>query len=187
MSPTKKIFLSSFLLGLFTISVITFLIYPLFKEIKKNSEGLVLEKKKIISLAREKENLKKMEGIFKTYQSDLEKIENLFVDPEVPIEFISFLEKTAKDCKVSIKISSTSQKEIKEDPWPSIFFQIDLKSSFSNLSKFLEKLNSSIYLIEIQNLNVSRLTESDLRLKEGQKLSLDDVKATFSLKVFTSR
>lgn len=172
MTVIKKIYLASFLFFLLVILLIVFLIYPLFKEIKKNSEELILEKNKIIFLAKERENLKKMGEIFKTYKSDLEKIENLFIDPEVPIEFISFLEKISRDSGALIKISPTPLKKFEKDPWPSIIFLIDLKSSFPNFLKFLEKLESSIYLVEIQNLNISRLTEGD-------------IKANFSIKVFT--
>jgi len=51
----------------------------------------------------------------------------------------------------------------------------------------LEKLKSSFYLIEIQNLTISRLSETELKSKEFEEFSLGDVKATLSIKVYTSR
>ena len=184
MNPSNKIYLISAIFGLITLVLIFFFVYPLFKEIKKNSEDLITFRKELISLEAKIENLRKFKEIFQTLQPDLEKIDKLLVDSEVPIDFIKFLEKTAIDSQVLIEISATSSKTIQTDPWPSLGFQIILTSSFQNYLKFLEKLETSPYLIEIQNLIVRRLSENEIRLMP-RTFSLGDVKATLSIKVFT--
>jgi len=174
----KKISFSTFLFFLSTFLLIFFVISPSFREIKKNSEALLSEREKMILLAKEKENLKEMKEILKTYQAELEKMENLFIDRKIPIEFINFLEKIAKESQAKFEIALMVEKTI-PDPWPSLIFQINLESSFPNFLKFLEKLENSPYLIEIQNLNISRLTQAEQ--EEPPK-----IKAIFFLKAFTN-
>jgi len=113
----------------------------------------------------------------------LEKIDDLFADPEVPIEFINFLEKNAGKSQLSIEISPMAKKET--EPWPSLSFQISTVGSFSNFLKFLEKLETGPYLIEISNLNVKKITEKELRSEKFETFSLSDVNALFLIKVLT--
>lgn len=180
MGPTKKIYLSSFIFGLFVILLIIFSIYPLFKEVKKNSENLLLQKKKLILFEIEKENIKELEKNFKNYQADLTRIENLFITPEVPIEFINFLETISKDSKIELEISSIVKETGKEASWPSLSFQLSAIGSFPNFLKFLKKLENSPYLIEIFNFNIQKLTK-----KELGAFSPGDIESPLLIKVFT--
>jgi len=124
MTLTQKIYLSLATFSVLSIGLIFFLIHPLFIEIKKNSKDLISQKQTIQTLEAKIENLEKFKIFYQDLKPDLEKIETLFINPEVPIEFISFLEKTAEDCAVLAKISSAPAREIKTDPWPSMNFQI---------------------------------------------------------------
>ncbi|MDI6591776.1 MAG: type 4a pilus biogenesis protein PilO [Patescibacteria group bacterium] len=161
MNPNKKIYLTLAIFGILIISLIVFLIYPLFEEIKKDSEELLLQKKRMVSLTEQRENLKKIEDIYKNYQSDLDKIEKLLPDPEIPIELISFLEKASRDSEVGLEISSIT-KEAPTNFWPSLSLQISITGSTPNSLKFLEKLENAPYLIEILNLNIRR-SEKELK------------------------
>lgn len=152
------------------ILVSFFLIFLLFKGVKNSSEAFSLEKEKITSLSEEKENRKKMEDLYNNYQSDLNKIEKVFIDPEVPIEFIGFLEKTAGVSQVQIKIISMAKRTDGKDALPSLLFQISVAGSFSNFSKFLEKLENSPYLIETLELNSRALSEKEAKSKEFEGL-----------------
>ena len=185
MTLKNKINLSIAILLTLIIFLIVFGIWPLFSEIKKKAEEIVSQKQSLVSLENKAENLTKFKIYYQERKSDLEKTEHLFIDPEVPVEFIRFLEKTSRDCQTSIKISPALSTKTPKDPWPSLTFQITSASSFPNFLKFLEKLESSNYLIEIQNLNISRLSEMELKSKEFEQFSLGDVRTTLSLKVYT--
>ena len=178
----NKINLSIIIFLLLAILLVVFVIYPLFKEIKSNSEELVSQKKELATLEAKIDYLEKFKILYKNLEEILEKIENLFVNPEIPIEFISFLEKKAEDCQMTIQIApSIYKEEIEKDHWAYLSLQISTVSSFPNFLKFLEKLESSIYLIEIQNLNINKSTKTEL---EGLP-SIDNVQSDFFLKVFT--
>lgn len=185
MTLKNKINLSLVIFIILIISFIVFLIYPLFKEIKNSSEELISEKQKLTSLERKIANLEEFQSLWSKIEPNFKKADQLFIDPEVPVKFINFLEATAKDCGVPIEISSALPTKIEKDPWPSLFFQISSTSSFSKFLRFLAKIEASPYLIEIQNLNVRRLTEKELKLKEFEKYSLGDVETTLSIKVYT--
>jgi len=109
MIPIKKIYLSIVMFGIISTLLVVFVMWPLFKEIKAISQNLFFKKNKIVYLSEERENIKKIENLYKTYQSDLDRIENLFVDPEIPIGFVDFLEKTATSSQIKLEISSMTR------------------------------------------------------------------------------
>jgi Tfp pilus assembly protein PilO len=185
MTIKNKINLSLIIFILLAILLILFVIYPLLKEIKINSEEFISKKQSLTLLEKKIENLRQYQTTWREIEPNLERIDKLFIDPELPVEFISFLEKTASDCELSVEISPFSGQKTTNDPWPSLLFQIKTTASFSKFLKFLEKLENSPYLIEIQNLNVKRLTEKELEQKILEKFSPGDTINTILIKVYT--
>lgn len=171
MSTKNKIYL--YLVIFLGISLIfLFLMIPYFlKKIQEKSEELVSLKKESVSLQKEMENLGQLEGIYQDYQPELVKIREMLIDPEVPVEFINFMEENAQISEQEIEISLFPQKKTKDEPWPALSVQVSTSGSSSGLLKFLEKLENSPYLIEILNLNIKKLADSD-------------VESTFLVKVF---
>lgn len=184
MNLKNKINLSLPVFIILSVILILFIIYPLFKEIKINSEDLISKKQSLTLLERKIENLKQYQTLWGQIEPNLEKINTLFIDPEVPVEFISFLETIARDCDLSVEIFPTLSRETAQDSWPSLFFQISSTTSFSKFLKFLEKLETSPYLIKIQNLNTRRLTKTELESKAFEGFSLGDTKNTLLIKVY---
>jgi len=181
MTLTKKIHLSLIVLLITSLLLIVFLIHPLFKDIKKNSEELLSQKQEIILLTQESENLGEIKNALETYQSNLQKMESLFINPELPIEFVNFLEKNASQSLLFLKISSIVKNQQEKDVWSSFSIQVSTIGPFPSSLRFLEKLENSPYLIEVLNFKVERLTEKKL----NSTFSLGDVEATSLLKVYT--
>ena len=102
MTLKNKINLSLIIFSILIISFIAFLIYPLFEGIKNNSEDLTSKKQKILSLETKIEDLEKFQSLWQKIEPSFKKIDQLFIDPKVPVGFISFLEMTARDCAVDI-------------------------------------------------------------------------------------
>lgn len=185
MSSIKKIYLSIIIVGVLSILSIVFVVMPLFKGIKEISQKLLLEKNKIIYLNEERKNFQNIKRVYETYQADLDRLENLFVDPAIPIEFINFLEKSATTSQIKLEISSMTKKQEKGEAWPSLYLQLSATGSFSNFLKFLEKIENGPYLIEILDLNTRKLTEKEREAKELGSISGVDTVTIFSIKVFT--
>jgi len=162
MSSKEKIVIFSVTFGVVVLALICFIIYPLFRGIEKGSQELITAKKEFILSKDETERFDQFKEIYNKLKPDLEKIDKLFIDPEVPIDFIKFLEYTAGDSELLADISLTLAKSAETDPWSSIGFRMILTGSFPNFLKFLEKIETSPYLIEIQNLSTKKLEEGNI-------------------------
>lgn len=185
MSQTQKTTIS---LAVFILTVLVFMIfivYPLFNEIKKGSRDILAPKNTLAELETKAKNIQKYQIISKGYEQNLAKIDALFVNQAEPINFIEFLEKTASQSRLSIEISPLAQTKEEGIPWPSMNFQLTLTGSFPDLLRFLEKLESSPYLIEILNLNMRRLNEWDVSTGKFKGMSVGDINAPLSIKVYT--
>lgn len=185
MTQKQKLNLSIIIFGLVYVVLIVFVVSPLLSGIKKNSQDLTFQKQTLASFEAKLENLNRFKALYHEVEPNLEKVSNLLINPEVPVEFIAFLENTASNCQLFIDISSAIPTKAKEDSWPALIFQINSIGSFPRFLKFLEKLETSPYLIRIQGLSIRRLTESDLQIEAMKGFAIGDVRAVFSIKVFT--
>jgi len=162
--------------------LIIFGVFPLLKQIKENS-GKIISIREEINLSDK--HIKRFQEYKDNYNKlglDLEKMDNLFVDPDIPVDLIEFWEEMAKNTELSIEISPFVPRKYETDVWNFIGFKIILTGSFSNFSKFLEKMETSPYLIEIQNLEMKELTARNLDYNE---MSAKNVRADLSIKIFT--
>lgn len=159
MKITKKIAISLVIFGAIFLAFTAFIIHPLFNQLQKESVNLVLRKNRLAELEAQAKNLQKFQETRKIYQANLEKIDGLFVDSTKPIGFIEFLEKEAIASQLSIEIAPLTSKEMKDDVWPHMDFQLTLVGFFPDFLRFFEKVESSPYLIEVSNLNLRRLDE----------------------------
>ena len=159
MDFNKKIYIS---LCLFTAAALVFaffVIHPLLTQIRENSSNFVLQKNSFAELQEREANFKKLKNFYQTYEQDLKRIDALFINSSDPVEFtafMEFLENDAKDCGLSIEILSLPVKKAESDAWNFNNYQLSLEGSFSNVLKFLEKLENAPYLIEISNLNTKK-------------------------------
>lgn len=185
MNLIRKNYLSILILGVLSVLLMAFVVYPLFKGIEEISYNLFLEKNRIIYLNTEKEEIDKTENFYNNYQADLNRIENLFVDPEVPVQFINFLEDTAVKSQIKLEISSMVKGKDKEGFWPSLSVQLLATGSFSNFLKFLDKIENAPYLIEILELNTRELGEKEKQEQEKEGVVNADTSSILLIKVFT--
>ena len=156
----KKIIVVSIIFGIIVIILFCFVIYPLLSGVKKNSQEFILAKKEMVSFKIETEEFEQSKEIYRGLETDLEKIDELFVNPDVPIDLIKFWRETAKDSGLLIDISPTSLRAEETVLWDSIGFRLTLIGSFPDFLKFLEKIETAPYLIEIQNLSAKNSKQS---------------------------
>ncbi|MCX6764662.1 MAG: hypothetical protein NTU58_03070 [Candidatus Nealsonbacteria bacterium] len=181
----RKTYIASvFFIGFFIASII-FLIIPLIKEIEKNSRDLIIVKADRKFFSEERSNIEKFENIFKEIQPNIEKTNIFFVSSEVPIDFINFLEKLASDSDIFLKIYPSGVSLVEKSNkslWPFLNFNLEASGSFYNFSKFIEKLENSSYLIQVQDLNI-RKVKTEISSSSDEGLS-NEISASFFLKVF---
>jgi len=164
-----------------TLLLIVFLVYPTLKSIKNGSEEILSDRSRdvfINSEIREVDNFKKK---YKDYKSNLEKIDKLLVDSKNPVDFIEFLEKIASDFNVITDINFVPSKEKDANNGSLVIFQISAKGDFLNILRFIEKLETGPYLIEIQNLTIKK---SEKEIDKEKNIS-NRIDANFLIEVTT--
>ncbi len=178
---TKKrnelILISVFFLLVFLLLIILF-IYPSFQQIKKFSRDLALIKGNLISLENEVNNIEEFRKNYKEGKIDFKKIDLMFIDAKIPLDFIKFLENISSDFKTKPTISLLSLSG--EQNWTTLNFQFSCQEDFSKILTFVEKLEEGPYLVEIKKINIKK-TGKDKILKE---YSPGEVEAVFLIKSF---
>lgn len=149
----KKIIVISIIFGIVAVALLYFVVYPVLSGVRRNSQELIFAKKELVSFKAETEEFEQSKKVYKSLETDLEKMDQLFIDPDVPVDLVRFWRETAKDSGLLIDISPTSLGASETVLWDSIGFRLSLIGSFPKFLKFLEKIETSPHLIEIQNLS----------------------------------
>ncbi len=181
----NKIKILLLLLAVLISSALYFGVIPVLSKIKSNSEQIVAQKNKIKDFQIKNQVMGESEDYLRKIFLDADKAVDVFIDGEVPVEFLRFLEKTARDCNVAMDISLSSTPKVKEEKWPHLFFQINSIGFLPDFLRFFEKLENCPYLIDIQSLSVNRLSDENLKSKEYEGFSSGSVTATISVKVYS--
>lgn len=175
MSHKKKTILISIVTLLLAILFIFFLILPTLKEIKKISQKISETKTNLKEIEKRTEILSNFKKKFPEIKENLSIFENSMVEKDFPVNFISFLESTAKDCQIFSEISlSPKGKDF-------LSFQIKAVGFPQNIFRFLEKVENSPYLVQSEKIIISKISESEV--KEKKEIPAGSLKLDFSLRV----
>ena len=131
------------------------------------------------NMAKELDEVENFKQKYEKYRTDLEKIDNLFVDSKNPVEFIKFLENTASDAGVRLEISSPSFSS--DAKFPLMIFRLSSYGDFSKNLSFIKKLEAGPYLAKIQNLDIGRYQDGQ---SSKDKKQSEKIKSVFSINVF---
>jgi hypothetical protein len=179
MRMLKKIIFVPTLILIIAIIFISFFILPTFNQIKKISQNISSLKLDLGNLEKRAENIKNFKREFPTIKDNLSLFENSFIDREFPINFVNFLENTAKSYQLSFEISLLkSEKNY-------LSFQIITIGPSKETFRFIEKVENCPYLVQIERLNFSKLSETEIKTKEMEKISGPILKSIFSIQVQT--
>jgi hypothetical protein len=179
MNPNKKTILFSVFFLFFVFLFIFFLILPTLKEVKKTSKEISQTKLKLEGITKRQEEIEKFKKLYPEIKEELSKFENSFVNKEIPIDFVEFLEKMAKDLEIQSQISILSSSK------DSISFQIKGVGAPENVFKFVEKIENCNYLIQVERMRISKLSEAELKMEEFKGFSKNDLKFEISFSVLT--
>lgn len=161
MALKKKIYLAiSIWLVFFLLFILLFLI-PLGKKMKANSQKIIELKNEKTILAKELNDILEFKKNY-SKSEEIEKIKALFVDAQVPVEFISFLENLAQKAKISLEISALPSQTLKGQS--TLFFSLRGQALFSNMAKFISLLEKSPYLVQVESFQITKEQEQKLSL-----------------------
>jgi Tfp pilus assembly protein PilO len=172
MNTKLQILLSFLIFLLFTAFFLAFVFFPNFKKITLSQGEIFQTLKEIQSLQAKVQKLPEYKQVEGKIISESEKIEKILINSEIPIEFLQYLESTAKDCKVNLKILSLQREKLLQDNLQALTIQISVNGKFPDIFCFLKQIENSNYLVQITNLNITKL--------EKEKV----IEANFQLEVF---
>lgn len=169
MNLRKKTFLISLVFGTINIAILIFIFWYLFPAIKKVSRELNITELSFFSV--DDEQSKQVKNTYEKMKQGFERTEGLFANPITPLELINSWEKIAEEEGLIIKISPTPLEEYKNDPWDFLGFEIVLSGDFVNIQKFIEKIENSKYLFEVNNSIIKKNTKNQ-KLEEATAIML---------------
>jgi Tfp pilus assembly protein PilO len=178
--------------------VLTYLVFValcvwLLEGIEKNSEDFISAKNNIAIFNAQINEIENFKKNYDAYEPNLEKMDQLFVDPANPVDFIKFLEDTASGSQITSQIFLPPSSDQASQDF--IAFQLISKGSFSDVSSFLKKIELGPYLIEIENLTIQNDSTGNSATggaKSGDKnipkdYSSRKVNATFTINAFVKK
>lgn len=188
MNYKSKINIYIVLISFLTLALVVFLIHPVILDIQKKSQNLMSQKESLLAIDIKMNNLKNFKASLSDINVSSAKVDQLFINDKAPVNFVRFLEKSAMEANIVMEISAnqTSQ-SLKKTTWPMLSFQIKTFSSFPNFLEFLEKIEFSPYLIEIQSLNIKYITAGELGEQGLEMFSSKDVSVNLIIRVFTNK
>lgn len=178
METKHKIYITAALFVIVDFTLISFFAYPTLKDIESISKDILSKRIEAASMDFQNRELDYFKKKYKEYGSNLEKIDQSFVDVKTPVDFIEFLEKIATDLAIDfdVNLNTTSKKEESDDK-SAVTFQIFAKGNFMDILLFSEKLEKGPYLINIKNLSVKRVEKDILNGASDSEM----VDANFSI------
>lgn len=178
MQAKNKIYQTSIIFVLIIAGLIGFVIYPIWKNIQKNSQQITLDKIEIISMEAESKQLSAFEKDYSAYKPNLEKIDRLFINAENPIDFIRFLESVALGSGITANINLVPlPKNENSAKLIATSFRIYAQGNFSDILTFAEKLETGDYLVVINSLTIRK---SDKNIDASKNIA-NIVEADFAI------
>lgn len=145
--------------------LVVFLAYPALKDIESISQDILSKRIEAASMDFQNRELDNFKNKYAEYAPILESISQSFVDVKNPVNFITFLEKTANDLAIDFDINlNTSSKKEGAAKEPAVMFQVFAKGKFSDILVFSETLERGPYLVIIKNVSMKK-TEEDILSK----------------------
>lgn len=122
--------------------IIIFVIYPTVKEIVTVNHEIVNERTKLEEKLALGLNMNKINDALKEVNESLPKLENIFIQKDHELEFISQLENMAAENGVAININSDFSGQKISDEISQVALQINLSGDYNNILKFIQSVES---------------------------------------------
>lgn len=142
------LFLASFL-GLFFGAI-----GPLLASAQHYKKMVMAQKERIMVAESRSSAVWTFKNFAKEEETGFKKIEGVFIEGKMPLDFINFLESTARLTGVTIDFSpAISQTETKNE-WPVLNFQISITGKTAAVLNFISKIETGRYLTEIESVAI---------------------------------
>lgn len=171
---SSKVYKTLILFGLIVSALIALFVWPIFRDIKRNSNAFIEGKNNLAELKNKIVAVANFQRNYADYAIVLDKMNSLFVDPNNPVDFIEYLEGAAAryNTKIGISFPTFLQGEAENQ----IVLTFFVTGEFSDILKFSENLENGPYLITIEGLDIQRKDDNSFNANTAS------INANFSIK-----
>jgi len=159
MSLNKKSFFAAIVFtGLF-LGVVFFICVPVVSNIKNIGIEILRQRQIIADYDLRISKTREFGSFSRQEKSALDKLGGVFIDNQMPLDFIDSLEAAARGTGVEIKLSSSLSQSGSESAadWPSISIEAEISGSIPGILRFVKKIENSPYLAEIESFSVEAI------------------------------
>jgi len=182
MNLKNKIVVSLISFLLLFLALFFLVIAPIIYQLRKTGQAMREQEEAAISLEKRIEMARDFRSFYKKEKENFSVLDNIFINPQIPTDFIDFLDETAGGSGISVNYSLTAPIKLEKDPWPSLNFQIITVGPFSSSMKFIKKLEASIYLLDIQSFEINKADVNDNNAAETDSVK---IKTNIFAKIYT--
>jgi len=152
--PNKIIFLSCSFLIFYSI-IIYFIIFPVTRDIKDIRKNIITQKIDLENKTVRQKNLNTLNEKLKMIEPELQKFNQIFINKNRELEFITTLENIANKNQLSQKINFDPNNAVLEQDHQMITINLALTGNFNNLMNYLQDIEELPYYVNINQINIS--------------------------------
>jgi Tfp pilus assembly protein PilO len=185
MDSKRKIYLTSIIFFILFCGEIFGLIPFLYARINSASADLTNKKQNLEDVQKKEQEAVAAEDEYQAIMPQLDEINSSLLDKGKVLDFIVTLEKIADKTgnHSEISVVSSAKAASKKKPDQTMEFQISLEGSFSDLVKFLSKVENMPYLNDVDSIQIKGYASGED--KNGTSQSDSNVIATtINIKVY---
>lgn len=136
-----------------------FIVFPRLSRLAALSEELVNTKQTLAEVIQRREDLEVLKRDYSTKEDDIARIRNAFVSDVNELEFIRFIERTAKISghERAYTLSNPVEESSANGERIALQLSLTLTGSFKNLELFLYLLENGPYLIDVESVTIDRV------------------------------
>ncbi|MEA2113134.1 MAG: hypothetical protein U9P63_00530 [Patescibacteria group bacterium] len=185
----KKKIISFIVLGLTVLGLVfAAVVYPLIGKIAEASRQYQANREILAGFDKRESLAKELQRDFQQQQNRLSKIDGILLSQEETVGFILTLEEIAQKTGNLFEIKDVISPVPSAGEEPFLSLRATLHGDFAELLNFIAKLEDSPYppyrLIEIDNLNIKRLTKTNLNYL-GAEIEEGNLETNIGIKIYT--
>jgi hypothetical protein len=155
LSVTQKIIVIAinFLLIIFIIA--NFFIFPAISDIKKLNKNIISQKIDLQNKLINEKNLISLNEKIDKIKPQLDKFNQIFINQNRDLEFITTMEGIAEKNNISQKITFDPAAGITEQDHKKVLINFELSCDYANFIKYLDNLETLPYYINIYKIDIA--------------------------------
>lgn len=171
LNTKNKIIASALLFPAVIAVLLLFVIMPAINNISAMSNDIEARRIDLEEKYLRGQSLKKMMENLKNIDARIGDLDQIFIEKNDILGFITSLEKTAAENNIAQKINLLTEKDTKQNGYSKIPLQISTEGKFSNQFNYLSDIERSEYYINISSLELSSsATQPQTEPEENKKI-----------------